>query len=173
MHRLPSSSWTLLVYAIANWDCNAAIDFLRGRGQKKWRSKLLGSAEEAASIVAGVRAAWAERSAAHGHDPTLWPDVSGKNYRVACRFVLEWKLYGWISVQNCIHGVAPSRSLLVEQVGVLSAGLSAIGCGLATTSARMQRKWLARFRRRWQARIGVLKVQEDVPLELRRSKAGR
>ncbi|CAJ1350542.1 unnamed protein product, partial [Effrenium voratum] len=36
---------------------------------------------------------------------------------------------------------------------------------------RAQRKWLARFRARWGARLGVLKVQEVVPLEERQAKA--
>ena len=68
-----------------------------------------------------------------------------------------------------MHGVAPSRAQLVDQVGVLNAewppAVREATC-LGRASARAQRKWLGSFRRRWQARIGVLKVQEDLPVEV-------
>ena len=33
----------------------------------------------------------------------------------ASRYVAEHKLYDWVAEQNVVHGVAPSRSQLVEQ----------------------------------------------------------
>ena len=39
------------------------------------------------------------------------------------------------------------------------------------SAARTQRKWLASFRFRWDARIGALRIQEHVPLHVMQSKA--
>ena len=39
------------------------------------------------------------------------------------------------------------------------------------SAARTQRKWLASFRIRWDARIGALRIQEHVPLHVMQSKA--
>ena len=176
MRRQPSSCRALLVYFLAEWDLDAVIDFVRGRGQRQWQSKQPRSAEEATSIVASVQAAWVARSARVGPHPSSWPDVSGKDYRVASRFVLERRLYSRLWMQNCVHGVAPSRAQLVDQVGVLNAewppAVREATC-LGRASARTQGKWLASFRRRrWQARIGVLKVQEDLPVEVMQAKVG-
>lgn len=96
--------------------------------------------------------------------------------RTCCRFVLGRRLYSWVWMQNCVHGVAPSRAQLVDQVGVLNAewppAVREATC-LGRASARTQGKWLASFRRRrWQARIGVLKVQEDLPVEVMQAKVG-
>ena len=172
----PTSSRTLLVYALALQRSDIVVDFVRGCGQHRQQSNEPSSADEATSITACVQAAWMERSAQLGPDPTIWPDVSRKDYRVACRFVLEWRLYSWLWEQNCIHGVAPSRGQLVEQVRLLNAdwevGLR-VATWLAKASARTQRKWMASFRRRWRARIGVLKVQDDIPAEVMRAKAGQ
>ena len=89
---------------------------------------------------------------------------------------MEHSLYLWIGNQNHDRGVAPSR----EQI--LARALSFIPAQapdevrvrlrhMLTGAPRKQRKWLARFRNRWGARIGVLRPGEDVPVALRKQKA--
>ena len=77
-----------------------------------------------------------------------------------------------------MHGVAPSRSQIMEQgpkllpTNLPAATKSAME-KIFAASARTQRKWLASFRRRWHARIGMLRVHDHVPPELRNSKVSR
>ena len=94
----------------------------------------------------------------------------------AHQYVMEHSLYLWIGNQNHDRGVAPSREQIVARA------LSFIPAQapdevrvrlrhMLTGAPRKQRKWLARFRNRWGARIGILRLRpgEDVPVALRKS----
>ena len=113
-----------------------------------------------------------------GPDPTAWAHVTPKDNVVACRYVVEHRLCSWLRAQNFVHGVAPSRSQIMEQgpkllpTNLPAATKSAME-KIFAASARTQRKWLASFRRRWHARIGMLRVHDHVPPELRNSKVSR
>ena len=90
---------------------------------------------------------------------------------------MEHNLYNWIASQNANHGVAPSREQVVEQLETsiplqTPQKVRVKLCNLLNGHPRKQRKWLARFRKRWGARIGVLRPQEAVSLPDRRQKAG-
>ncbi|CAJ1424620.1 unnamed protein product [Effrenium voratum] len=106
------------------------------------------------------------------------PALCGRRAACAARYVVEHQLFGWIVEQNSEHGVAPSRDQLVEKALCFTPSTlpSEVRRALAASfnaQPRAQRKWLARFRARWGARLGVLKVQEVVPLEERQAKARR
>ena len=95
----------------------------------------------------------------------------------AHRYVMEWNLYNWIAGQNSAQGVAPSREQVFAQFPAQISVHAPVQIKerlrrLARGSARKQRKWLARFRGRWGARLGVLRVQEHVSLEDGRVKVG-
>ena len=90
---------------------------------------------------------------------------------------MEHRLFSWIKVQSQEKGVAPSREKICSQaLDFISAGapdevrrhLSALLHG----SPRKQRKWLARFRKRWGQSL-VLRPRDDVPLALRKLKAAQ
>ncbi|CAJ1347757.1 unnamed protein product, partial [Effrenium voratum] len=115
---------------------------------------------------------WAYRS-----DPPPETVLSlSKDQFAAGKYVVEYKLFHWVLTQNRCHGVAPSRTQLMEKAqafvpsNVNSAVRSQL-CKLFGGKPRAQRKWLARFRKRWGVRLGVLKVQDYVPVEEKRAKA--
>ena len=70
------------------------------------------------------------------------------------RFIVEHMLFAWLQRQNVEQGLAPSRSQLVEQALANIPTLtpedvkSYLNTVLAS-SDRSQRRWLAKFRRRW------------------------
>jgi len=95
----------------------------------------------------------------------------------ACLFILQYRLFMWLGLQNCVHGVAPSRVQMIRYA--LSA--TPTECPLEVQmlvqkplrgSARRQRKWLQNFRRLWGARVGVLRSVPAIPVREMQEKAG-
>ena len=90
---------------------------------------------------------------------------------------MEHRLFSWIKVQNQEKGVAPSREQICGQaLDFISAeeAPNEVRCHLSALlhgSPRKQRKWLARFRKRWGAKLAVLRP--DVPRALRKLKAAQ
>ncbi|CAJ1383501.1 unnamed protein product, partial [Effrenium voratum] len=148
MHAI-ASPLVGMVYNYSGRDPAITVDFVYGRGQSRRR-----------------------------HLEEGMPALCGRRAACAARYVVEHQLFGWIVEQNSEHGVAPSRDQLVEKALCFTPSTlpSEVRRALAASfnaQPRAQRKWLARFRARWGARLGVLKVQEVVPLEERQAKARR
>ena len=170
--RHPSGTCTLLVFHFSGHDSSMAIDFIRGRGRAKGKvSKPRRKRDR--------NCAWQCRSILllvfnmGGCDPTVWVGVTQRELLISARFVLERRLYDWVWLQNCVKG-APSRNQLMEEGAKLlplCRSLQSPLSKLCFNLARTQRKWLASFRIRWNARIGALKIQEHVPLHVMQSKA--
>eukprot|EP00435_Cladocopium_sp_Y103_P035033 s121_g9.t1 len=96
---------------------------------------------------------------------------------LAARYVLEYKLFHWLYYQNTVQGVAPTRSQLVEKAqAFIPESMNVKGQermrSLVAGKPRAQRKWLARFRKHWGARLGILKVQDALPMDVLQAKAG-
>ena len=180
--RCPTNSpRCLMVYLLAGRSSAAAVDFVLGRG---WacRSKHVGcvalqDAEVVRQIQIGVEEAIGSAApsafVALQTDPLTHFEFS--DLLSAHKYVLEWNLYNWIASQNATHGVAPSREQVCAQCPMqisehapaqIQEKLRKLACG----SARKQRKWLQRFRNRWGARLGGLRVQEHISPEQRREK---
>ena len=175
LQRHPSSTCTLLVFHFSGHDTRVALDFMRGRGRAKGKVSNP-SSEERKTLCVAVQEHFAARVEHGGCDPTAWVGVTQRELILSARFVLERCLYDWVWQQNCVKGVAPSRNQLMEEGAKL---LPATVPEPAKTSlqtvfqsaARTQRKWLASFRFRWDARIGALRIQEHVPRHVMQSKA--
>ena len=95
---------------------------------------------------------------------------------LAARYVLEYKLFHWLYYQNTVQGVAPTRSQLVEKAQAFTPkSMSVEGQervrSLVAGEPRAQRKWLARFRQHWGARLGILRVQDALPVDVLQAKA--
>ena len=162
---LPSESkLALLVYVLGGKSRPMLVHFLRGIG-RRWQRRL-----QHTDILEDV--VWAYRT-----DPPPETVLSlSKDQFAAGKYVVEYKLFHWVLTQNRCHGVAPSRTQLMEkaQAFVASNVNSAVRsqlCKLFGGKPRAQRKWLARFRKRWSVRLDVLKVQDYVPVEEKRAKA--
>ena len=171
----------LMVYFLAGREPAAAVDFVLGRG---WacRSKRVGcvslpDAELVRRIQIGVGEAIGSAApsafVALQTDPLTHFEFS--DLFSAHKYVLEWNLHNWIASQNATRGVAPSREQVCAQCPMqisvhapaqIQEKLRKLACG----SARKQRKWLQRFRNRWGARLGALRVQEHISPEQRLEK---
>ena len=168
MHAI-ASPLVGVVYNYSGRDPAITVDFVYGRGQSRRRHLEEASGMQAVAIFTDVEKVFSQNSG----------DASAVRAqgRVRCaRYVVEHQLFGWIVEQNSEHGVAPSRDQLVEKAlcfmpSTLPSEVRRALAASFNAQPRAQRKWLARFRARWGARLGVLKVQEVVPLEERQAKA--
>lgn len=185
--RRATSTRCLMVYILGGRSSALAVDFMLGRGQhdsraparKRGCAASQSSAEVVQKLTADIEEAFARApsSAVAGllQDPMLHFEVN--DLLCAHKYVMEHNLCAWISAQNVQQGVAPSREHVLAQ---LQAQISAHApeqvrerlCKLAAGTPRKQRKWLARYRRRWHARFGVLRTQEHVCHEEKQRKAG-
>ena len=170
-----------MVYFLAGRKPAAAVDFVLGRG---WacRSKRVGcvslpDAELVRRIQIGVGEAIgsAAPSAFVALQTNPLTHFEFSDLLCAHKYVLEWNLHNWIASQNATRGVAPSREQVCAQFPMqisvhapaqIQEKLRKLACG----SARKQRKWLQRFRNRWGARLGALRVQEHISPEQRLEK---
>lgn len=143
----------LVVFLWAGHDFNAAATYLRLHSEK--------SQEECQDEVAKIYIEMPpEQLLLMAMDPPIAAAVR------AGTFMIERELHSWLRLQNSI-GVAPGRLHLVRQcLNFLPQGLparaEALLCRPFRAGARTQRKWLARFRHRWNARIGRVPVLPDV-----------
>ena len=83
------------------------------------------------------------------------------------RYVVEHHLFQWLVRQNCDKGVAPkSYQLLAEAVRsvprAMHAGARAKLTDLFQNPRRVTRKWIARFRKRWDVKDGMLAAGETL-----------
>lgn len=185
--RRATSTRCLMVYILGGRSSALAVDFMLGRGQhdsraparKRGCAASQSRAEVVQKLTADIEEAFARApsSAVVGllQDPMLHFELN--DLLCAHKYVMEHNLCAWISAQNVQQGVAPSREHVLAQ---LQAQISAHApeqvrerlCKLAAGTPRKQRKWLARYRRRWHARFGVLRAQEHVCHEEKQRKAG-
>ena len=91
----------------------------------------------------------------------------------AARYVQEWQLVKWGTALNVEKGVAPPTSMLLSQARVI--GLQTPSA-LAARGARWRMSarasgWAARFRKRWNVRLGKLRAREWISAEDAHAKA--
>ncbi len=162
----PLSRRVALVYKFAGQAADVTLDYVRGRGQPQCKTVEL-TAEQAQSVLREVSSASLQAAV---------PSCKILEAVLAARYVVEHRLYAWVLEQNCNFGVAPARAQMIQQAllrvpsGLCATARQAVQVGL-TGAARTQRKWLARFRARWGARLGVLKIEDYVSVEEARRKA--
>lgn len=170
-----------MVYVLAGCSSSVAVDFILGRG---WRNSRAGkgfqapSASQVEVLTREVEEAFLQAPSsglvALQLDPTKHFEM--QDLICAHKYVMEHRLFQWIGNQNHEHGVAPSREQIRAQAlaFIPAETPEEVRTKLSkyvTGSPRKVRRWLARFRARWGARIGILRPGEDVPLPLRKQKA--
>ena len=179
----PHSSKSLIVFLLAGHSSRVAVDFVLGRG---WCSRRTGAVrwKEPSEALFNTVSGEVEQAFLNAPSSALVALVADplKHFEYsdllcAHKYVMEHRLYQWICSQNQEHGLAPSRQQILAQAlshipAEAPEQIRASLTLLVTGAPRKQRKWLARFRRRWGARIGVLSAREDVPVPIRKQKAG-
>ena len=180
-----------MVYVLGGRSTAVAVDFLLGRGTRdRWapatgagnRRMTQKSGAPSVDEVASRFAAEVERAFAEAPPSAVValesdPAAQFEMIDLLCahKYVMEHQLQAWIARQNVQQGVAPSREQVMVQLPACISTHAPLKVRdrlrrLAAGSPRKQRKWLARFRRRWGARFGVLQTQEHVCVEERRQK---
>ena len=92
---------------------------------------------------------------------------------VALRYIQEWKIVQWGCALNSHHGVAPSTASIVRQAANVGTTFPSATFGATRTGRpdRCARMWATRFRRRWGARLGKIRVREHMPADQMQTKA--
>ena len=88
--------------------------------------------------------------------------VSHKRFRRAQTFHNERRLRDWVITQNCTKGLAPlsvSCAALWDSLGDADLDPLAVPSRADLTQSR-NRKWMQRFRARWQLRLGKIPSRE-------------
>ena len=150
----------VIVYVLAGYVTEPAIVFLRNAGSaRNWPDLSDG---QFAHLVEQLFLDANENDIAALSDEANPLDSNAMV--IALRYVREWRLVAWGKRLNEEQGVAPSVRMLVDkahELGVTcSDGVFPKPIGRAVGSAA--RVWARRFRNRWNARVGVLKVHEVI-----------
>ena len=92
---------------------------------------------------------------------------------VAVRYVQEWQLVKWGIALNVEKGVAPPTSMLLSQACVIGIQPPSAFAALGARWRMSVRAsgWAARFRKRWNVRLGKLRAREWISTEDARAKA--
>ena len=155
------STLVRMVYVFSGYDLEAAAELLARRLEPRWFDEFLALAHDV--CLRAPASACLERH-------------SLRTMALACRFIVELRLFWWVRCQNYEHGVAPTRAQLVRfAVSVAPSDVPLKLQGLVRQpllgSARRQRKWLQRFRAAWGARLGRLRALGTTPLHEMQEKA--
>ena len=167
----------MMVFVLAGHDAALAADFLRGRGRGPDMT-FRDAAPDVGDIEADIE--WAYIHAKLEYLLALFDaptNSAASKVEKAARYVVEHKLFQYTVRQNCEVGVAPGRAQLVGQA------LALVPQGVPPEIAakiryaysggpHAERKWLAKWRRRWRARKGKLQVRERLATALIKKKAG-
>ena len=158
-----------MVYVFSGYDLEAAAELLARRLEPRCFDEFLALAQDVClRAPASAMASLAGESCLERH--------SLRAMALACRFIVELRLFWWVRCQNYEHGVAPTRAQLVRfAVSVAPSDVPLKLQGLVRQpllgSARRQRKWLQRFRAAWGARLGRLRALGTTPLHEMQEKA--
>ena len=157
----PTSRACLFVFVQSGRATQVAVDFVSGRGWNTSRQLL--DEQERQELAAEIE--WAYIRApledivmleTKPQELCSWQDLVA-----GTRFIVEHTLFAWVQKQNVEQGLAPSRSLVEQALAniplLAPEDVKAYLNTILASSDRSQRRWLAKFRRRWGARLGMLK----------------
>lgn len=168
-----------MVYVLAGHCIEVATDFILGHGRPRARGKnfSLPSPSVRQGIAREVEQAFME---APSSGLVALIENPAEHFEFddllsAHKYIMEHSLCRWIYHQNHDCGVAPSRDQILTQAvaGISLAAPEQVQAELrkaVSGAPRKQRRWLARFRKRWGAKIGMLRPQEDVSIDVRKQK---
>ena len=160
----------LIAYALCDYQSPAAIRYLVVAGRKRgWPEKSESELQELVESMflecdTEVFTDLADK--AHPSDPQA--------FQVAAQHSEEWKMAAYVRDQNVRLGLAPSTESLLHRWGSRRAAYpEASGpADFGTVVEPKARKRMQRWRGRWGAQIGTVRLREELPLGESRSKAG-
>ena len=154
----------------SDYKAPAAMKFLTMTGRKRrWPEKPESELEELVEDVfmqcdTNELAGLADKDSST--DPTA--------FAAAVPYIEEWNMAAFVEDQNVRFGLAPSTESLLDRWGRRRAmypeAFRPLDPGFVAEAKA--RKWAHRFRARWGAWHGGIRVRDDLPLEETRTKAG-
>ena len=153
-------SAALVVYERCSWVAEPSVAFLHGVARRKrWPPRSDEDVEmllEQAFLDFDIDELGQLQSLHDALDPTLKRRVH--------RHVNEWQVVLWGRGLNSDHGVAPSTASLLHKArevpGVVP--VSATGTTITGRPDNKARAWAGRFRKKWRARIGKVRLDSSV-----------
>ena len=103
-------------------------------------------------------------------------DLPRKTLEVAKRLVEDVRLHVWVSKQNSTQGVAPPPQFVWERRCALvieNRGPYAEASAGRPPRSYAAKKWVQRFRRRWNLVLGRQEAKDVLPVSIMRSKVMR
>ena len=104
-----------------------------------------------------------------------WSDIPRTVEREAQRLVEDVRLLHWIDEQNSAQGVSPPPQFVWEQRCALAidktTGPERCAASWRPARSAAAKKWLQRFRKRWNLCLGRLPAKEVLPTETMQAKA--
>jgi hypothetical protein len=169
-HRMKTE--LLALFELSNHSSEVAVSWLFGRGRVAVGGDQR-DPEEVELTVAGVE--WLYIQTPEHELATAIDSVSGRILQLG-RYVVEHHLFQWLVQQNCDRGVAPkSYQLLAEAVKSVPVSMHADAEAklrdLFQDVRRATRKWVARFRERWDVKDGMLDAGETLEPKVMEEKA--
>lgn len=175
-----SKFFSILVLLYSGGAADVVADYVQGRGRCKRRGLSPSCTVSQEQLVANVHAMYdalpVSQLAALEDDPVAAGLVTEHQMLSVLSWLVQRCLHAWVHKQNVIHGVAPSRAQLIDQAISAIPSLAprvwqqklraSLSC-----SQRSERRWLAKFRRRWDLRLGKLKPCSELSLAQKQSKA--
>ena len=160
----------LIAYALCDYKAPAAMKFLTMTGRKRrWPEKPESELEELVEDVfmqcdTNELAGLADKDSST--DPTA--------FAVAVPYIEEWNMAAFVEDQNVRFGLAPSTESLLDRWrrrrAMYPEAFRPLDPGFVAEAKA--RKWAHRFRARWGAWHGSIRVRDELPLEETRTKAG-
>ena len=149
-----------IAYVLSDYEVEPALVFLRAVGRaRRWPDL---SDQQLTIMIEDVFLDSDDACVAAIADGTAPTDC--ESMRLALPYVREWRLVAWGRRLHHENGIAPTARMLVNkahELGVtFGVGTSTVPIGRAVLSSA--RVWAGRFRDRWGAHVGALKIQ-DVP----------
>jgi len=99
------------------------------------------------------------------------PSHYARQWKYARRYISEQELFEWCQDVNMSKGIAPSTFALIEQAKLKAGMPRCVRMGLVSGAVSpAARVWALSWRKRWRARLGVLRQGEQVSSEHARQK---
>lgn len=168
-------SMALLVYVLADHQVSIAVSYIASQEARRRR---MCPNRNRQTVQAEVEEAYVkspvEKLATLLEEPADLPDK--RKLVMAAKYVVEHHLFEWLLHRNCRKGVAPSSQQMLQHAStcIPSGAPASVQEALRfhfAAGGRATRKWLASFRQRWGARLGKMKIRDNMDADEVREKA--
>ena len=160
----------LIVFSLCNYDTAAAVQYLEMAGRKRrWPERPKAELQELVENLFLECDTEEETDLANISSPK-----DPKAFREAVRYSEEWQLSQFVAQQNVELGIAPSTASLLDRWNLRRTMYpeAARPPDAGSVAESRGRHFALRFRKRWGAKHGTIRVRDEIPVGEMRDKAG-